>query len=467
MDDSTHNWIDLGQDDVPIPSGRWKRILRYCLYLFIGLSFVWLPTLYYLKTAKDLFRSDWSIILPGSGVGSSLNIDNIGQATTSVASPFTSSSVDPKVNYKAIVLSSSVLNRAALRAEIPKEEFGKPLVKLVDQTSIMQIMMEGDTAEIAHAKSIYLYEALEWKLNLLRADERNKVLDSNMIQLENYRSNVSATQAQLFDFQSSSHIASANQLELALQNISALRTRRSELMLRLASNSGRNIALSGSTGLSSSRSDDVITLQQDSTLSELQLAYNRQLKEYLETSATLGDRNPKVASLSSKIESLSDAIANRASNLLGYRDESFVNRYLPIQNPESGVIYRDQRSVGLEILADQGELLEIESMISSLELGLAPSSRTVAKLEELERAYKVAETIYLSALAKQDLGRSDVFASYPMTQMLVQPELPQKPEKLHRLFTVIGAAVGSFFVVLSLVISWKRASLLLKLLKKK
>jgi len=113
------------------------------------------------------------------------------------------------------------------------------------------------------------------------------------------------------------------------------------------------------------------------------------------------------------------------------------------------------------------EIDEYEKLIDSMETELQSVSRRTAKLEDLERKHQAATAIYVSAAAKSDLGQSDIYASYPMTQMLVTPILPQSPEKLKQVFALIGAIVGSLLIILSLVVAWKRSALLQKVQKKK
>ena len=443
------------------------RLFRYGILLIIGLVSIWLPALTYVFKSEDVFKSPWSIIIPGTGIGSSLNIDSIGQTTTSVASPYSSSSVDPKVNYKAILMSSTVLNSAAESLGLTPREYGKPLIKLIDQTAIMQMLIEDNSAEMAYKKSVALYEAFENELDRLRKDERTMIDSSNIDQLEIYRQQVAKAQMRLLEFQSSSLIASSNKLELSLASIDRLNNRRSELLLQIASNRARKIAIESFTGLSIDRASDVVKLQQDSAMKELQNNYSEFYSDYLDRSATLGARNPKVSSITSKMKAIVKAMDERATVVLGDHEKEFVEQYAAVVSSDGGNFYLDQIAIDAELAAEESELQELDLLVAELELGIQEITKATARLDELTRAYQVAETIYLSALAKQDLGKSDVFASYPMVQLLVPPRLPEEPEKLARIFAIAGALVGSMFILLSLAILWKRNALLQKLSKKR
>jgi uncharacterized protein involved in exopolysaccharide biosynthesis len=433
----------------------------------MGFTVIWIPALTYILKSEDVYKSNWSIIIPGSGLGSSLNIDSIGQTTTSVASPYASSSVDPKVNYKAIILSSTVLRAAARAVDMTTKEYGKPLVKLIDQTAIMQITIDDNTAEMAHKKSLALFNSMERELNRLRKNERTMIDTSNTDQLGIYKQQVADSQQRLLNYQTSSQIASSNKLELSLSSIDRLNNRRSELQLDIASKSAQLLAIKEFTGLSNQEAIYVVKLQQDIVLRQLQASFSILYSEFLDRSSTLGARNPKVASIASKLDALTNAINERTTVILGNISKEFISKFSSVESSGSRNFYLDQISLSSELIADANELAELDKLVDGLEVGIKTTTKSSARLDELTRAYKVAETIYLSTLAKQDLGKSDVFASYPMIQLLVPPRLPFEPEKLHRIFAIIGALMGSSFILLALVILWKREALLRKLSKKR
>lgn len=443
------------------------RLFRYGVLFVMGFTVIWVPALTYVFKSEDVYKSNWSLIIPGSGLGSSLNIDSIGQTTTSVASPYASSSVDPKVNYKAIILSSTVLRSAAESLGMTVKEYGKPLVKLIDQTAIMQITIDDNTAELSHNKSLALFKSLENELDRLRKNERSMIDNSNTDQLELYKQQVYDAQNKLLEYQTSSLIASSNILELSLSSIDRLNNRRSELQLEIAAVTASKKATEQFTGLNNDEAMSVVKLQQDIVLQELQKNYSLLYTEFLDRSSTLGARNPKVASIASKLDAVSEAIEARSELILGDVDKEFVKRYSSVNSSEGGNFYLDQITLNTKLAADENELIELDALVADLEKGIKVTTRSTAILEELTRAYKVAETIYLSTLAKQDLGKSDVFASYPMIQLLVPPRKPFEPEKLHRIFAIIGALMGSSFILLALVILWKRNVLLQKLSKRR
>jgi len=59
-------------------------------------------------------------------------------------------------------------------------------------------------------------------------------------------------------------------------------------------------------------------------------------------------------------------------------------------------------------------------------------------------------------VAKIDTGKSDIFASYPMLQLFMEPSFPNTTSGAKALHIYIGAGVGSFISLIILVVLWVR-----------
>jgi len=59
-----------------------RRGPRYVLTMTLALSCIWLPAIAYIVFASPTYTSKWSLILPGKGAGASVNLTDIGQAST-------------------------------------------------------------------------------------------------------------------------------------------------------------------------------------------------------------------------------------------------------------------------------------------------------------------------------------------------------------------------------------------------
>ena len=436
----------------PDPGARWRGAAP----LGAALALLWLPALAYALFAPPSYVSEASLLIPGTGAGSSLNLENVGQASVSAASPYASSSVDPKVNYKAIMTSSTVLADAARRAGLAPSRLGRPRVELVDQTAIVAVAFEADTAPAARLRVRSLHEAFEAELSRLRADERERVRSASAAQLDGYRRQMGEAQARLLEFQAAAGTVSAEQLADLLGAIERLRARRDELDLELASGRGRVEALSAATGLDPESSAGVVKLQQDRVLLELLEGHSGARAEYLDEVATLGANHPRIRVLRARMDAVQGALRDRSVDVLGFADAGFVERFLPAGGDGEPSVYRELVALGAEVAADASERDALDELIATLDASVQTSAENVARFEELERGYRVAETVFLSALAKLDLGGSDAFASYPLTQVLVAPTLPERPERLGRLFALLGAAAGTAPVLLGFLLHRRR-----------
>ena len=150
------------------PKNRGKR---YVLTGVVGVTVIVLSALLVLELTPGVYTSRWTLILPGSGSEANLVLQGIGQASSSSASPYASISRSPRVNYREIVTSDTVLALAAGIAELPAGEFGRPRVKLVQQSSLMSFSISGGSPELAQRKADAVNAALRQTLDRLRGDE--------------------------------------------------------------------------------------------------------------------------------------------------------------------------------------------------------------------------------------------------------------------------------------------------------
>jgi hypothetical protein len=204
-----------------LPSlGRYRR---YLVALSIPLAFIWLLTLLYLVAAPVSYTSKMTLILPGSGVGGSLNVDQLGQASSVTASAFSSPTLSPTENYKRLLMADVTLERAAARLHIPTAAFPKPDVKLTDQTNLIEVSVKGRTAAAAHDR----LEALRWaflaSLDMLRAQEATERERASREEIARLQLKAREAQHRLLDFQAKSGLISIEQFNARIAALDALR----------------------------------------------------------------------------------------------------------------------------------------------------------------------------------------------------------------------------------------------------
>ena len=192
-----------------LPTGKRRKI--YGLIFLFFLAVIWLPVWLTTQMKAPTYTSRWTLVLPGTGAGHAINLDSLGQASASNASPFTSGRLDPAVNYREIAQSGDVIAAAAATLNLPTEQFGKPRIRLIDQTSLMHFELKAETPELAQRKSLALHQAFEYVLETLRNDELNKINQATLTALNDFNSKLQDAQQQTVAYQNKSGIVAVDQ----------------------------------------------------------------------------------------------------------------------------------------------------------------------------------------------------------------------------------------------------------------
>jgi uncharacterized protein involved in exopolysaccharide biosynthesis len=118
--------------------------------------------------------------------------------------------------------------------------------------------------------------------------------------------------------------------------------------------------------------------------------------------------------------------------------------------------------------ARKGLEMQISSLGGTLESNeqkLRAQAVQAAKLEDLDRDHKIAEAVFSSALARVDTNRQDIYASYPLLQVMSDASLPETATSPKPLIAVVAALVGTLLILGALALAWIRQPILQKILK--
>lgn len=454
--------VNIDDESEDPQTERRKRFWRYARYAAIGLAtniVLWGITLTYLKTAKPVYTSGWAVIVPGAGSGVSVNLPEIGQASSSSSSPFGSASMDPRANYQFLITNESVLEEAANELKIPAKQLGKPKVKLVDNTSIMEFEVTGPTAKDAQMRSYAIYNAFQSKLSKLRLEEVAKREQGSQGTLVSSREKLQQAQNNLSEYKAMSGLSSGDQVKDLSNNIEQLRKQRAESYAQAQQSTVRLGQLSSDLDIEVPEASQAFLLQADQL-------FQQYLKDYNESSSTLaviqakwGDNHPLVLKEVTRRDAARTALINRASSLLGRKITLLTLQKLLIKT-ESGSsresLFRDLVALQAE---QQGVIAQNEALTSQIEELESRLQRLVqkqSKLDKLQRELQIAEAVFASTLAKLDLGKSDIFISYPITQLIAEPSLPDEKTTPKPSIVFAGAGVASVLITTGLVLLWWR-----------
>jgi uncharacterized protein involved in exopolysaccharide biosynthesis len=445
-----------------LPSiGRYRR---YFVAMSGPLALVWFLAIAFIALAPDRYDSRMTLILPGTGVGASMNLESIGQASTNTSSAFSSPSLSPTENYKRLLMSDLVLNNAAAIADEEEGGFPQPAIKLIDQTNLIEVRLSAGAPDLAQAKMEALRTAFTSALENLREDEARTREDADAKRIADLEAKVDEAQQALLDFQGETGLVSLDQFAGRITALDQLKSSERERRVRVAENSAATARLSSTLDTSLPQARRAMQLKADPEFQELLTRYAKTVGEYTERSGTLGDAHASMEELKAKRGELQNELARRGSALTGLSDAQVLAfADLAATNAREGLFsslsQRDSDSAG-----NKAALSELRRQIAEQSKDTEEQVSQAAKLADLLRDLRVAEAVFSSALAQLDTNKSDPFASYPLVQTLEAPSLPRGTSGPSPALVITGALAASIFIVIGFLLLWLRQPIIRKLL---
>lgn len=445
-------WTGLSR----VEKRRWSR---YIVVSGGANLLIWGSTLLILVVSKPVYSSSFALILPGSTNSVNVNLPEIGQTSASSGSAgVATSTFDPRANYQFIFMSQPVLKRAAAIAGVAPGAYGDPKIKILDNTTIMEIEVGGRSPELARTKALALYEAIVERLNQLRLSEMGQREGPTQRILLQTQRKLEEAQKAASGYKLRSGLNSTEQVETISTNIEQLRRQRAELAAQESSSETQLKRLRADLGLTAGEAADAFKLQSDQI-------FQQTLKDYSEATATLkvqsakfGPNHPRIVKERQRQKAARTALAGRARQLLGRTPAGNTLERLAIADAGSGRNALFQNLVTLQSQASgaQAQVRRLDEQISAQEARLRTMSQRQPELESLRRNEQIAEAVFASTLAKLDLGQADVFAAFPLVQLAVDPSLPERPTSPKKGLMLAGALMGSILTSLGFWILWIR-----------
>lgn len=443
------------------PAARRKLYFKTGFY---SLALIWclVALLMWLTPAKYVSR--WTLILPGSGAGAMVSLDSLGQASASTSSPYLSSAIDPRENYKAIVLSDPVLMLAAEQLKESVGAFGKPKLKLPSQTGLMEFASVGATPQLANARAWALYQSLQQTLSTLRLDEIAQREAGVRQGLDGFAAKVSESQQRILMYQSERGLVSLDQFKELALTTERLRQSRTGIESQVRGLDASLATLERHLGLDVTEAAALLKLKNDQLFQALLMSDTRLGASLTELGGRLGPRHPQMQTLSAEAASVRQGLKRRCTELLGHCD---VSRMLMLSADDmDGRAQLMQQLISLATEAD-GKRRELETLSTEImewETRLEASKKDAARLEDLNREHQLATAVFTSAAARMDVGKADIYAAYPMLQLMAAPQMPKQPDPVGPLLILVGGIAASISIIAGLSLLWIRKPILHKLL---
>jgi DNA-binding NarL/FixJ family response regulator/uncharacterized protein involved in exopolysaccharide biosynthesis len=438
--------------------GNWKN---YIIPWLIANLVVWSAGLLYLRLSKPTYISNWAVSLSAQNTTTNINLPDIGEATSRTESAFNQESSDPRENYKFIAETDEVIAKAAKKLNLTPEEFGKPTIKIVDNTTLMRFQIQGDTPEQAQKKALAMQKVFLQELKDKRNEEMTQQNGNLMSTLDNAQQKLQLARQKLSEYQGTSGLSSKEQLQELSTNVETLRRQQAEQSGQLQKANGRYERLLQDLGLNSTQASEAFILQSDRRFQKYLSEYSRLSGEAIALNARYFPSHPEVVEKQAEVDEVKSALFAQGRQLLGKPVDDNTLRQLSLDGESAGeskraALFQELVSLQAERQGLDAQTNELQKQLDRLENKRTNMSKSGATLENLQQNVKIAEAVFSSTLAQLDLSKSTISANYPPIVTAARPNLPAKPSSPKSILVLLGTTVCSAFLTTALLSLWWR-----------
>jgi len=444
-------------------AGRYKRYIAILLPVLLT---IWGSATAYIFLAPKNYESEFTLILPGSGAGGSLNVESIGQAQSSITSAFSNAKLSPTENYKRLLMADITLRNAAASIGDDKSDFPSPSIKLIDQTNLIEVSVDAPSPQLAEKRANALRSAFLQQLENLREDESSKREDSDTKHLAELEKKVRDAQKKMIDFQASNGLVSLDQFNNRIARIDELREKEREARTALRRQSAIRSRYSGALGTGTAGANRALKLKSDPVFQQLLGRYSKLHGDAEQKSATLGEEHGDMAVADAERDTVRTALAERGQELIGLSETQLMRKVdLSISDGRSN-LFENMINTDAHQAGASASLAEIRRDLARQKGKSGRLVEQASKLADLTRDHRVAEAVFSTALARLDTNKQDPFASYPLVQTLEEPSLPHAPASPSAIIAIAGAALATLLLLIGFGLIWLRQPMINKLLPK-
>jgi uncharacterized protein involved in exopolysaccharide biosynthesis len=405
------------------------------------------------------YTSSWTFILPAANSGATVALETIGQTSTNPGQPFASVSISPKAIYKEILRSEQVRRAAAEALQMSISALPRPRVKLIDETSLLICDIDGPTPDEAQRRARAYLAAFNAQLDVLRRDEVERRAQSVRASLGSYQTKLDAARVRILAAQEETGVVSINQFNEAQTSIELIRRRLAEQQSDLQKLEAEQTQMRERLGLRPEIAAISLRLVADPAFAKLAAEFGDAHAEVVQTSARLGALNPVLMAAEQKRSSSLRQLRELAADRFG-RDSSEIDQLaLVVNNSHQAELLRAMVALDAQIEGRRTEIAALETGLQARRDEMRQMTASSARLEDLKKDHLVAEAVFTSAVARLDTNRTDVFASYPMVQVLAEPDLPDRTAHPVALYAVLAGLVGTMMILLAWGLAWLRPTL--------
>jgi uncharacterized protein involved in exopolysaccharide biosynthesis len=441
------------------------RLPRYAGVFILGAAAIWAPITGYLQTAPLRYTSYMSLILPGSGASASVNLNEIGQATSYANSAFASNSISPTETYKRLIGAERILIDAAALMGMKRREFGSPRVTLVDQTGLIHLQMVGGSPQDAQARAEAVLAAFFAELDRLRRDEQMTREDGGLGAIRDYRASIQSTRDGIAALQRETGLLSAQQYHDQVSANEALRGEVDRLGAALQQRAGAVLMLQAKLGLTPDQAAAALKLFADAEYLAMVQQMSARAAELADLNSRFGAQHPMVSRAQTAFQTERRNALSRAMGLTGLTPQVLGQIDVAPDGARADLladlVRQETDRAGL-----QAQWAEMSDRFDRETRRLERMAPMAARLEDMQRDFAVAEAVFASAIARTQSSKSDIYASYPLVQVLENPTLAEEPSSPRRKMAILAGAAATLMMLMGLSLGWIRGALIRRLLHK-
>ncbi|MEL6217322.1 MAG: hypothetical protein AAFR79_02470 [Pseudomonadota bacterium] len=441
------------------------RLPRYAALTLLGVISLWLPVVAYLQLAPVRYTSSVSLILPGSGATNSISLSEIGQASSFANSPYASPSLSPTVTYKRLLASQRVLVAAATHLG-EDGALEKPRVRLVDQTGLVNFEVRGASPMDAQTRAEALTAAFLADLDELRRDEQTRRANSSRGAIDDYEGAVSDIRRDITQLQRNSGLSSPEQYAEIIRDREALAARLRDVEAKAHETAGRVATLEMVLGVDAREAATALKLHADPEFRAIAASMATAAAELATARGEFGERHPVLIEARDHYTGTIARLEARAGQLTGVDVEHTTAKFDLSADGERASLLAD-----LVRLVAERDGLSAQRAVLTEKMALADSRvdalrDAAARLDDLKRDYQVAEAVFTSALARVDTSKADLYASYPLVQVLEPASLPKQPSSPRTMIAIAAGVAGTFCLMIALALAWLRRPVITWLIRR-
>ena len=413
----------------------------------------------YLVLAKPRYETSWVMLLPGTERNSTINLDNLGESQSGSNNPYGSVSISPKNTYKEIALSDAVISTAAESYGVAANAFSKPRITLIDQTPAMQFTLKGESKENLRYRAKLYNDTFHNTLDQLRNNEIARNIEGVENNLSGAKDRLSKARQNIVSYQISSSIVSDQQFELWISDAEQLRTDNTKTLIDLAQLQATIATSLSQLGISKEQAQALLTLQANPVVTSTLSSLSIKLAEQANIKLLYASAHPARTKVERETASLTKSIRLLLDGLPQLRQIPDGQLYGLLASSNTDTIKSiNQKLADYDGLAAQEFALK-NSYANSLQR-LKTHTIDAATLADLKRTHQIAEAVFSSALAKLDTSRLDIYATYPLTQLLTQPGATIKRSRLQEKLIIVAAILVYGLLAMTLILGGVRHSFL-------